>query len=122
MNNQQTPLEKLISDKERIRKQCAIQEEKLNDDFNYIQNNAGKLLLSAFTAILFPNNKSENADKTSIQAVPAEPIQPIGLSDYISIAKGMMPVLWDVAKPLLITWGIKKVQHIFVNALFKKKK
>ena len=37
MNNQQTPLEKLISDKERIQRQCKRQEQKLNEDFSYIQ-------------------------------------------------------------------------------------
>ena len=36
-NKPLTPLEKLISDKERIRRQCVIQEQKLNDDFSYIQ-------------------------------------------------------------------------------------
>ena len=46
MNNQQTPLEKLISDKERIQRQCKRQEQKLNEDFSYIQENAGSLLLS----------------------------------------------------------------------------
>ena len=32
MNNRQTPLEKLISDKERIQRQCKRQEQKLNED------------------------------------------------------------------------------------------
>ena len=41
MNNRQTPLEKLISDKERIQRQCKRQEQKLNEDFSYIQENAG---------------------------------------------------------------------------------
>ena len=36
-NNPQTPLEKLISDKRRIKRQCIIQKQKLNDDFSYIQ-------------------------------------------------------------------------------------
>ena len=39
MNNRQTPLEKLISDKERIQRQCKRQEQKLNEDFSYIQEN-----------------------------------------------------------------------------------
>lgn len=32
-NKPLTPLEKLISDKERIRRQCVMQEQKLNEDF-----------------------------------------------------------------------------------------
>ena len=31
-NNPQTPLEKLISDKSRIKRQCIIQKQKLTDD------------------------------------------------------------------------------------------
>lgn len=38
MNNpQQTPLEKLISDRRRIQQESTIQEQKLNADFSYIQ-------------------------------------------------------------------------------------
>ena len=40
-NKPLTPLEKLIFDKEQIRRQCVVQEQKLNDDFSYIQENAG---------------------------------------------------------------------------------
>ena len=58
-NNPQTPLEKLISDKRRIKRQCIIQKQKLNDDFSYIQEHAGSLLLSGVTSLLFPNSKSE---------------------------------------------------------------
>ena len=41
---QQTPLEKLISDRQRLQEQCAVQEQKLNEHFTYIQENAGSLL------------------------------------------------------------------------------
>ena len=66
-NNPQTPLEKLISDKRRIKRQCIIQKQKLNDDFSYIQEHAGSLLLSGVTSLLFPNSKSEK--KESIPTV-----------------------------------------------------
>ena len=56
-NNPQTPLEKLISDKRRIKRQCIIQKQKLNDDFSYIQEHAGSLLLSGVTSLLFPPAK-----------------------------------------------------------------
>ena len=61
MNNpQQTPLEKLISDRRRIQQECTIQERKLNADFSYIQENAGTLLLSGVSALLFPNTKAKS--------------------------------------------------------------
>ena len=99
MNNQQTPLEKLISDKERIQRQCKRQEQKLNEDFSYIQENAGSLLLSGLSSLLFPSNKSTT--KTNDK---------------------MIPIAWDLAQPFIMTWGIKKAKKWFSNLLFKKKK
>ena len=120
-NKPLTPLEKLISDKERIRKQCVIQEQKLNDDFSYIQENAGSLLISGFTTLLFPNTKSKKTESTET-VTASQPVTPIGFSDYLSIAQGLLPVAWDVIRPFLLTWGIRKAQSWFTNLLFKKKK
>ena len=121
-NKPLTPLEKLISDKERIRKQCVIQEQKLNDDFSYIQENAGSLLISGFTTLLFPNTKSKKTESTETATTASQPVTPIGFSDYLSIAQGLLPVAWDVDRPFLLTWGIRKAQSWFTNLLFKKKK
>ncbi|MFR2617912.1 hypothetical protein [Parabacteroides goldsteinii] len=121
-NKPLTPLEKLISDKERIRKQCVIQEQKLNDDFSYIQENAGSLLISGFTTLLFPNSKSKKTESTETATTASQPVTPIGFSDYLSIAQGLLPVAWDVVRPFLLTWGIRKAQSWFTNLLFKKKK
>lgn len=121
-NKPLTPLEKLISDKERIRKQCVIQEQKLNDDFSYIQENAGSLLISGFTTLLFPNTKSKKTESTETATTASQPVTPIGFSDYLSIAQGLLPVAWDIVRPFLLTWGIRKAQSWFTNFLFKKKK
>ena len=121
-NKPLTPLEKLISDKERIRKQCVIQEQKLNDDFSYIQENAGSLLISGFTTLLFPNSKSKKTESTETATTASQAVTPIGFSDYLSIAQGLLPVAWDVVRPFLLTWGIRKAQSWFTNLLFKKKK
>lgn len=121
-NKPLTPLEKLISDKERIRKQCVIQEQKLNDDFSYIQENAGSLLISGFTTLLFPNTKSKKTESAETATTASQPVTPIGFSDYLSIAQGLLPVAWDVVRPFLLTWGIRKAQSWFTNLLFKKKK
>jgi hypothetical protein len=110
-NKPLTPLEKLISDKERIRKQCVIQEQKLNDDFSYIQENAGSLLISGFTTLLFPNSKSKKTESTETATTASQPVTPIGFSDYLSIAQGLLPVAWDVVRPFLLTWGIRKLVY-----------
>ena len=61
-NKPLTPLEKLIFDKEQIRRQCVVQEQKLNDDFLYIQENAGSLLISGLPVYSFQtlNRKKQN--------------------------------------------------------------
>ena len=124
MNNQQTPLEKLISDKERIQRQCKRQEQKLNEDISYIQENAGSLLLSGLSSLLFPSNKSttKTNDKNTAPVTAGQPSIALGISDYLSIAKGMIPIAWDLAQPFIMTWGIKKAKKWFSNLLFKKKK
>ena len=113
MNNQQTPLEKLISDKERIQRQCKRQEQKLNEDFSYI-----------LSSLLFPSNKSttKTNDKNTAPVTAGQPSIALGISDYLSIAKGMIPIAWDLAQPFIMTWGIKKAKKWFSNLLFKKKK
>ena len=121
-NKPLTPLEKLIFDKEQIRRQCVVQEQKLNDDFLYIQENAGSLLISGFTTLLFPNTKSKKTESTETATTASQPVTPIGFSDYLSIAQGLLPVAWDVVRPFLLTWGIRKAQSWFTNLLFKKKK
>lgn len=126
MNNpQQTPLEKLISDRRRIQQACARQEQKLNADFSYIQENAGTLLLSGVSALLFPNSKTQSKKGTgsSQPTSPSEtPSMPLGFADYLSMAQGLLPVAWDVARPLLTAWGVRKIQAWIIQKLFKKKK
>lgn len=106
-NKPLTPLEKLISDKERIRKQCVIQEQKLNDDFSYIQENAGSLLISGFTTLLFPNTKSKKTESTETATTASQPVTPIGFSDYLSIAQGAAGSL-GCSPPILADMGNQK--------------
>lgn len=121
-NKPLTPLEKLISDKARIRRECVIQEQRLSDDFSYIQENAGNLLISGFTTLLFPNSKSKKTESTEAVASPMQVLPSLGISDYLNIAQGVLPLAWDVAKPFLLTWGIKKAQSWITHLFTKKKK
>lgn len=126
MNNQPTPLEKLISDKQRIQEQCKVQEQKLNQDFSYIQENAGSLLLSGLSSLLFPNNKSTTKtstnEQTATSSTTGQPLISLGVGDYLSVAKGLLPLAWDLAQPFIMTWGIKKAKKLVTNLLFRKKK
>ena len=60
MNNQQTPLEKLISDRRRIQQECTIQEQKLNADFSHIQENAGTFVTFRVSPLSYsPKHKNQ---------------------------------------------------------------
>ena len=123
-NPQQTPLERLISERHRIQQECAVQEQKLNADFSYIQENAGTLLLSGLSTLLLPNTKAKSKEAENNQPAQASdiPSMSLGLADYLSVAQGLLPVAWEVARPLLTAWGIQKVQTWIIKKLFKKKK
>lgn len=120
----QTPLEQLISDKQRLQEACRLHEQKLSDDFSYVQEHAGGLILSGISSMLFPGSKSNTKHEASPSAQAALPSAgpSLGVSDYLSIAKGVFPLAWDIAQPFLFTWGIKKAKNWFSHLLFKKKK
>ena len=59
MSKQQTAQEKLISDRQQIQAKCAIQKQKLNEDFSYIQENLGSLFLSGVSSLLFSSSKEK---------------------------------------------------------------
>lgn len=122
-NRQQTPLEKLLADKARLQEECKAQETKLNETLCYFQENAGSLLISGLSSLLFPPNKSTNKTKETNQSVSKDAIPPVsfGLSDYISIAKGLLPVAWEIIQPIMLSWGIKKARKM-ITSLFRSKK
>lgn len=123
MNKQQTALEKLISEKYKIKERCQLQELKLNEDFNDIRDNATTLLLSGFTSLLFPKTKPTSSGTQQL-GVHSEnrATSSLGLSDIISLGKGLLPVILDVSKPLLLTWGIKKAGALILSLFLRKKK
>ena len=119
-----TPLERLLHEKQRVTEECELRKIKLNADCAYIQAHAGSLLLSGLSSLLFPggNKKQEAKAPSSRAATAAGTAMPLGWSDFLSIGKSLLPVAWEVAQPILMTWGIKKVRNWFSRLLFPKKK
>jgi len=138
-NKPLTPIEKLLADKIDIEKKCRIQEKKLNDDFAYIQDNTASLLLSGVSTLLFPSKntttKSSQQSPRSRQQAPVDGQQSlpgtdsiatrnpqISISDYMAIAKGLLPVAWEILQPIIIAWGIKKAKSMIAGFFFEKKR
>lgn len=118
---QQTPIERLLADKQRIRQSCEACEKRIGASVSYIQENAGTLLLSGMSSLLFPAKPgSKTANKKPVPAkVPAEgATTPLGLSDLLSAGKALLPVAWDIVQPIIVSWGIRTVKKNIIN-LFK---
>ena len=121
---QQTPLEKLLADKQRIQQACLEQENKINKTFTYIQENAGSLLLSGLSSLLFPakpDKKGETAQGTVASATPAT-TSPRGISDYLSVGKALVPLGWEIIQPLVVSWGIRTIRKKITNLFSPSKK
>lgn len=125
-NKHQTPLERLNSDKQKCRDLCTVQEQKLQDDFTYLHENMGSLLLSGFSNLLFPKTKSKTSTSDAKTQTPAHSNAHanghLSTSDYFTIALGAVPLVWDFTRPLVMTWGIKKVREWLIKKIFKRKK
>jgi hypothetical protein len=106
-----------LSRKKHLRKQCLIQEQKLEEDFSHIRENAGSLLLSGFTGLLFSGPKT--AKKTNASALPATAVSgqpdPFKLANILSIGKELLPAAWEIARPLIFAWGIKKITNLILK-------
>lgn len=125
-----TPLEILQAEKERIQQECFIKETDLNNHFCYIQQNAGTLLLSGISSLLFPRNKTNqkksNANKTqlSLQTTgqPTATNSTLSIKDLMGLGKALLPAAWEVVQPILISWGMRKMTTWVSNLFTKKKK
>lgn len=123
---QQPPIEKLLADKQRIHQSCKEHEQKIEHTFSYIQDNAGTLLLSGISSLLFPtkttNNKTEKSvASTSNPSIGTSTYSPLGFADFFSLGKTLLPVAWNVIQPIIISWSIRMVKKKLLK-LFKSQK
>ncbi len=127
---QPTPIERLMADKQRLETACRQQEGKINESFTYLQANATSLLLSGLTSLIFPTKKTDATQPIAAATAEEAPKRTEGvglqLSDYLSIAKSLMPVAWQIAKPMAINLCIrlirKKIGKLFTKDKNKQKK
>lgn len=115
MNTTPTPLEALQRRKQELRQQARLQEEKMGDNFRYIQDNGGKLVLHSMTAALIPG-KSASQRSSSASGTPHSGLTNGligGVSTALKSNTGILPMLWQIAQPFVLTWGIKGVKKLF---------
>lgn len=100
-----TPLQVLTCEKNKLTKQCDQQEQLIGEHINYIHQNAGSLLIKGVSSVLFPTTVPKRSEPVANQPEDGK------LTDYLTQLKGYLPMVWDIARPLLITWGIGKFRR-----------
>lgn len=122
MKTVQTPLEQLKAKKELVRNQAKIHEENLSNNFKYLQDNAGKLVVSSVTSAILPI-KSSPFHSSASSSLPSTltDLAMSGVSTYLRGSKGILPLAWGVVQPFLFTWGIKGAKKL-IGSLFQRKK
>lgn len=125
-NKYLSPTEQLLADKIDIKEKCRIQEKKINANFVYIRENAGGLLLSGMSSLLFPakNTNEKNAGKVlanSNKNSEKTNNNRFSIFDYLAISKSLLPLVWDILQPIALTWGLNKSRSL-ITKLFSRKR
>jgi hypothetical protein len=97
-------IEQLLQDKRLLEAHIEECEKNLDRDFTYIRDNSSSLLISGITSMLIPSGKSKENKKQNL------------LFGGLAIGKQFMPLLWEIAQPFVLTWGINKVKGLLKKA------
>ncbi|MDL2277028.1 hypothetical protein LJC57_00385 [Parabacteroides sp. OttesenSCG-928-G07] len=120
-----TPLELLKSEQSRLKRESKLMEKELAADFQYIHENAGSLLISTVSSLFFSHSKAGRKNASAAEKPTGGPSESIVSSlanpELLSIAGGVLPLVWSVVQPIVLAWGMKRVKNIFSH-LFRKKR
>lgn len=122
MKEKLTPIEKLTSNKARIKYESRIVQDRLSGNLQYLQKNAGKLAVHGVTSAILPNRSSGSGITQSKSGLPSTLMNMAlgGASTYLGAKSGILPMAIKVAQPLLLTWGIKGAKNL-IGKLFSRK-
>lgn len=101
-----SPLGQLILEKRQLRRQCRLQEEILNAEWDYVREHAGHLLWSEVKTMLHPHHhKTEKGDEGK------------GIAHLLGGNAHVASMAWGMAKSMLMQWligaGWKGMKHLF---------
>lgn len=107
-----SPLERLRADKNAIRIQCKENEIKLTENFTFIQANARLLIGEGILSLFW---KSDREDRFSKEKLGVN-------TSLLSKFSGAPLFVWQIIKPILLSWGVRKSKSWLLSKLFRKKK
>lgn len=126
--NKITPLDELRQEKEILKAECAEREERLGEYWEYINDNAGSLILDGIVYTfkkklgIIPS-KSASRKNYSDENLPAESAND-STGFMHTIKNGLMmtyPLIWEIAQPMIWEYALKKIKSIFTRKKKKKK-
>lgn len=115
MKTGQTPLEALQARKRQLRFDAQIQEDKIGANIKYMQYNGTRLILHSVAAALIPGKSTttNHPSGSSTQSSGLADLAIGGVSAFMKGNKGILPMLWGIAQPFVLTWGIKGIKKLF---------
>ncbi|WP_080904793.1 hypothetical protein [Parabacteroides sp. Marseille-P3160] len=124
MRRRQTPKEKLLAEKERLRLECERFEKGFSKDLSYIQENMGSIAFSSIRSLIFPSARPQKEIGKGISQITTrrEAETASGHTNYAGIISDLVPMAWNISKPFILTWSVRKAQSLIRNLLFSKKK
>lgn len=111
--NELTPLQSLRQEKRRLKALYEEDEKRLSEDWTYLTNNIGHL---AFSSIV---KSTKSSLLPSLLKTTRKSSDEAGSNNLLNILSLSLPVVWEIAQPILVGFMIKKVKSLFTS---KKKK
>ncbi len=99
--NPRSPYGRLLLEKQEVERLCELQEQQIAAEWQYVQNNAGRLLMSGFASVFFRGRPDGSGHESG------------------GGGKKLMVLAWQLARPLLLRWaagaGWKLIRSMFVQ-------
>ena len=106
MKKQLTPLDILMAEQRRVRENCRVQEQKINEDFKFIHDHSGRLLFAGISSLFFSKQK-ETTENDGEKGTEGQ-IPMLGM-----MFKNISPLLLEAALPILLRWGMGRIGNLF---------
>ncbi len=120
MQNKTTLLDELRQEKEILRQECAESAARLSEQWEYLSDNAPSLLInSAVSGVTnwmgFGSKQNKEKETEVSESTGLMQMAWSGLMAYY-------PLMWEMARPLLWGFAVKKIKSLFSGKKKKKRK
>ena len=113
--NNLSPIQKIQQEKKDLKRLYEADGERLSENWDYLTNNIGTLTLNTlFKSTKNPSGKPESSSSSLASKIGGHPI--------LSSLSLVLPIVWEIAQPMLFSYMIKKVKSLFSSKKKETKK